>query len=258
VPSAVSPVTWTLQNKNWTEVLKSCQGYDNAKILDKVKSAALKVKNGGALFERDSVLFYEPEYNDELIKVFDLIAENSHGHLHLIDFGGSLGSVYFQYWAKLSKYKNVKWNVIEQPHFVEFGKKELSSDELMFYYSFQESILEHDINAIFLSSVISYMEEPYKLLSEIMALNLEFIVIDKTLLTAFSADLLCKQVVKEPIYEASYPCWLLSKEKLIKFITVNYDLVNEFNPYSFKQFITTEKKEAVFSGLVFRIRTNNN
>lgn len=255
-PTEASPVTWTLQNKSWTEVLKACEGYDNAKILEKVKSAAITVKQGGALFERDSVLFYEPDYNPELIQAFDLIAANNDGHLHLIDFGGSLGSVYFQYKDKLAKYKSVKWCVVEQPHFVEFGKKELQSNELKFYYNFQECLSENTIKAMLLSSVISYMQDPYKLLAEIARLNLEFIVIDKTLLTGVASDLICKQEVREPIYEASYPCWLLSKEKLIKFMTVNYDLLREFNPYSTKQFIKTAGQEAVFSGLIFKKRSN--
>lgn len=251
-PEDKNAVRWILQNKSWKEVAKECKGYDNESILEKVKSAALKVKNGEALFERDSVLFYQPEYNSDLLNVLDEIANGNNHQLHLIDFGGSLGSVYFQYKEKLQKYNDVKWCVIEQPHFVEFGKKELETEQLKFYYNLKECIQNVKVNAILFSSVLSYLDDPFQLLNEVMSIQPEFIVIDKTLMVDSEKDLICRQEVPESIYKASYPCRILSKEKLIKFMSVNYDLKNEFNPYDTKQVVRIEAYEAVFSALVFK------
>lgn len=256
-PSGEEGVRWILQNKSWQEVLKDCKGYDHTAIFEKVKNAALRVKNGEAVFERDSVLFYQPEYNPHLLQTFDAIANNNGDHLNLIDFGGSLGSVYFQYRDQFSKYKSVKWSVVEQAHFIDFGKKELETDALKFYHTMKECVKENTINAILLSSVLSYLEKPYELLSEIIALNLEFIIIDKTLLTDTEQDLICKQEVPKSIYKASYPCRILSKRNLIKFITEKYDLTNEFDPYETPQFVTINNKKAIFSALVFRKKHKN-
>ncbi len=255
-PSGNECVKWIPQNKSWQEVLKDCKGYDHDAIFEKVKNAALKVKNGEAVFERDSVLFYQPEYNPHLVQLFDTITKNNGGNLNLIDFGGSLGSVYFQYKDKLNTYTYVRWCVVEQSHFVDFGKKELESESLKFYYTIQDCMKENRVNAVLLSSVLSYLEDPYQLLSEITALNPEFIIIDKTLLIGSESDVICKQVVPESIYNASYPCRILSKDKLIKFMTENYDLVNEFDPYETEQSIRINDKKAVFTALVFRKKPN--
>ena len=41
----------------WEEASLASSGYDSSLILDKVLSASLKVKNGEAIYERDSVIF---------------------------------------------------------------------------------------------------------------------------------------------------------------------------------------------------------
>ena len=43
--------------ENWNIAKKYCYGYDSEAIIEKVKNAALKVKNGEYAYERDSVLF---------------------------------------------------------------------------------------------------------------------------------------------------------------------------------------------------------
>ena len=44
---------------SWEEARKHSSGYDSDKIIEKVKDAALKVKNGEAAYERDSIVFKE-------------------------------------------------------------------------------------------------------------------------------------------------------------------------------------------------------
>lgn len=47
---------------SWIEAVAASTGYDTDLILEKTKAALLKVKNGEAIYERDSVLFNEIQY----------------------------------------------------------------------------------------------------------------------------------------------------------------------------------------------------
>jgi len=47
---------------SWIEALHASTGYDTELILEKSKSALLKVKRGEAIYERDSVLFNEIQH----------------------------------------------------------------------------------------------------------------------------------------------------------------------------------------------------
>ena len=89
------PHGWFGNYKTWQEVERLCNGYDAADILKKVRQSVLKVRNGEAVYERDSVLFNEIQYSPALIEAFKKsIKDNT---LHVVDFGGSLGSSYFQH-----------------------------------------------------------------------------------------------------------------------------------------------------------------
>src|SRR5271165_4714522 len=53
--------------KTWQEAQAHSKGYDDAAILVKVKDSLLKVKNGQAAYERDSVLFDHIEYSEHVL-----------------------------------------------------------------------------------------------------------------------------------------------------------------------------------------------
>ena len=57
---------------------------------------AFKVKNGEAVYERDSVLFDEIQYSWGLLAGLEKAALEHDGKLCVLDFGGSLGSTYYQ------------------------------------------------------------------------------------------------------------------------------------------------------------------
>src|ERR1700710_2101728 len=87
---------WKGGYKNWQDAGNSSYHYDDAEILEKVKQALIKVRNGEAVFERDSVLFSEIQYSWPLLSALLWIITINKGKLKVADFGGSLGSTYFQ------------------------------------------------------------------------------------------------------------------------------------------------------------------
>ena len=107
---------------SWDEAMAASTGYDSESILDKTRTSLLKVKNGEAAYERDSVLFDEIEYAWPMLAGLMWVAARCGGTLNVLDFGGSLGSTYFQNRAFLSALPQVRWNIVEQSRHVETGK----------------------------------------------------------------------------------------------------------------------------------------
>jgi putative methyltransferase (TIGR04325 family) len=216
--------------KSWADAQMHSNGYDNNVIFDKVKNSTLKVHRGEAVFERDSVIFDKIEYSWPLLAALMWVAANDKGKLNVLDFGGSLGSTYFQNRKFLESLDNFTWNIIEQEHFVNFGKENLESKNLKFYAGIQECLANQEINVVVFSSVIAYLSEPYALLDEFVRKKIGYIIFDRTLFNKNKgADSLTVQKVPASIYKASYPCWLFSEAKFRKyFVSKGYILIEDF------------------------------
>jgi putative methyltransferase (TIGR04325 family) len=117
---------------NWADALRDSEGYDTPLILNKTRDALLQVKNGQAVYERDSVLFDKIEHSFPLLAGLLRAAVAQEGNLCLVDFGGALGSSYFQCRAFLKPVRQLQWLVVEQPAHVQCGRKDFQSDELFF------------------------------------------------------------------------------------------------------------------------------
>ena len=235
---------WKGNYNTWQEAEKNATGYDNTKILQVVKNSVLKVKNGEAIYERDSVIFDKIQYSWELLAGLMYAGAKMGGIIKVCDFGGSLGSTYYQNKNFLDGFKKVSWSVVEQKHFVDIGKKEFEDDELKFFYNVNESVLKEKAEILLLSSVLQYLEKPFELLDNILKNDFKYILIDRT---AFSrnSETIKLQTVPPNIYEASYPCRFFDKTKFIEYFrNKNYRIIEEFDAldkanseYEFKGFI---------------------
>lgn len=237
---------------SWEEAKRASTGYDSDSILKKVKDALLKVKNGEAVYERDSVLFDKIEYSWPLLSGLLWIAANEDGKLRLIDFGGSLGSSYFQNRLFLKTLKEVEWNIVEQKHFVECGKKHFEDDKLRFYESIEECLAKQrqPPNAILLSGVIQYTEKPYELIDYIINKKFKYLIFDRTTFNKCNNDKLVVQRINPVIFKASYPCWFLNKNRFVQMFNDKYVLISEF-----KGFENSEVRNSpLFFGFIFVLR----
>lgn len=241
---------WFGKYSSWLEVEKQCGGYDDKLVFEKVKQATLMVKNGEAVYERDSVTFDKIEYDQNILSFFETSIKNN--ELNIIDFGGSLGSVYFQYKHLLNGKGIINWNVIEQKHFVEFGKNEIENNELHFYYTINDCLTKNNIQILLLSSVLSYIEKPYDLLHELMDLSFKYIIIDRNLFLK-DENRLTKQIVPSSIYKASYPCWILSEKEILETLSSKYEVLCNLNPYGDLK-IDLIDKEAYFKGFILKLK----
>ena len=244
-------IAWSGNYTSWAEAKTRSIGYDSDLILEKCKSSLLKVKNGEAVYERDSVLFDEIEYSFPLLSGLMWIAAQKESKLNIIDFGGSFGSTYFQNRFFLQDLKEINWNIVEQPGFVEIGKKEFENKELSFFYTIDECLEMRKPNTILLSGVIQYLESPYEFIKKVLEYDFEFIIIDRTSFVLEGNDVLTIQKVPAEIYDASYPSWLFNKKTFLKSFLNNYCLQIEFNSHE-GFIINTGTVSANYKGFILK------
>ena len=209
-------VVWQGNYKTWEAAQRHCSGYSEDIILEKVKSAALTVKSGEACYERDSVLFYKPQIAEELVSILLQVPVRLGSSLNVLDFGGSLGSSYFQNRSALTMHRALQWNIVEQEHYVNCGKEYFETDELHFFNTIEECADKQSINVILAACVLQYIPNPYQWIDKFMGLNSDYIIFDRMGFIDNVEDVLTVQTVPPSIYKGSYPCYFFNKEKVIK------------------------------------------
>ncbi|MCX6291821.1 MAG: methyltransferase, TIGR04325 family [Bacteroidetes bacterium] len=234
----------------WQEALADSKGYNENLILEKVKQSLLLVKEGKAAFERDSVVFYRTEYNWPLLASLFRIAAMNSNRLHVLDFGGSLGSTYYQHKKILSSLASLKWSIVEQENFVDCGKKNFEDKSLKFYHSPDECLGTGKPDVVLFSSVLQYLPDPESVIKKIMHAGIHHILIDKTVVHHWPEEKIMVQHVPANIYEASYPVRFLNEEKLVSLLQPSYRLVADFDyPHEFNSAVL--KLGASYKGYVF-------
>ena len=242
---------WMGNYPSWEAAMREADGYQKPSILEAVRASVLKVKNGEAVCERDSVLYDKIEYFWPILACLLEVALENKGHLHLVDFGGSLGSSYFQNRNFLGNLESLSWSVVEQSHFVACGQQEIAEGPLRFFYSLEEAIAFQRPSVLLLSGVIQCLDRPYEWIEKFVSYGIDYILLDRTAF-ATGAERLTLQHVPASIYEAVYPAWFLEEQKLVdafKGYTLVVDFENNLSPVPLE-----DHTQGYWRGLFFRKR----
>ena len=233
---------------SWQEATNDSEGYDSDIILHKVKESLLQVKEGKAVYERDSVLFDHIEYSFPVLAALLRVAIEEQGTLNVLDFGGALGTSYFQSKYFLSVVDNLTWNIVEQKKFVECGRAYFADSSLQFFDTIDHYLENTKPNVILLSGVIQCLENPYVFLENLLNYNFNYIIFDRTGFTLNDGDLLTVLKVPPSIYPASYPIWFFDEDKFRHIFSNHYEIICEFDsidrgniPSKFKGFFLKRK-----------------
>lgn len=229
--AATQAAGWFGRYDSWNQVLQQTTGYDAELILEKTKQALLQVKNGKAAYERDSVLFNQKQYPFPLLTFLLHSAHQKKRPLHVLDFGGSLGSTYYQVKEFLTSEVCQSWNVVEQSHYVACGSENFADDLLHFFPSIEACVEAHPVDFIILSSVVQYLPEPHAFLDELVRWDFEFILFDRTAFIQENQDRLTLQQVPAEIYLASYPAWFFHEPTFLAHFQKAYTVVADFTSY---------------------------
>ena len=219
---------WHGRYSNWAKALKKATGYNAQTVLQRVKDAALKVQSGQAKYERDGIAQDHIEVFYPLLATLLWVGSQNNNRLIIIDYGGSLGTSYRQNFPFLKHFEKLEWNLIEQKMFVDEGRENFENEHLKFYYSLEDVLSVASPQLLLFSSSLQYMEKPYELLGKIKESSIEYLMIDRTAFINEPDDRLTIQTVPPAFYDASYPCWFFSEQKMGNFLVDTFEPVYNF------------------------------
>jgi putative methyltransferase (TIGR04325 family) len=213
---------------DWKAAQSLSLGYSDRAIIDRVADATRAVVEGRASYERDSVQFSGQDYRYPLLCALMRAAALDQGALRVVDLGGSLGSTYWQCRPFFQGLREVRWLVVEQAALVEIGQREFTTDQISFAPSLAQAAARGPWNVVLASSVLQYLEAPLRSLEALAGIDAGHLLIDRTPVHDADSDRLTIQKVPRDIYPASYPCWILSRQRLLASLESRWRLVHEF------------------------------
>ena len=221
---------WKGNYTSWEAAMAKSSGYHAVTVIEKVKAAALQVKNGLAVFEKDGRLYNEITLSWPLLSHLLWIAGKRGQQLSVLDWGGALGSSYFQNRAYLQHLASLQWSIVEQPGFVAAGKEGIEHGPLAFFNSIDEVLAaKGKQDVLLLSCVLPYLEKPYDFLLAAAAKNIPYIIIDNTYFNPAPGNRLTLQRVPPVYYDAVYPAWFLDYQQVIAALQGRYEVLSAYN-----------------------------
>ena len=225
-----SPIKYEYGFKDWADAKAASIGYSEQSILQKVSNHTdlmVKSKTG---WVRDGFYFEEVQINFEILSFLTLHSTRVQP-LRVIDFGGGLGTTFFQNRDILNKFGiKVCWNIIEQPNFVAEGKLILDSfPNLHFFESLSEASITASDLVIF-SSVLEYIEDSYHFLEEITRLENKplGILIDRSPIDLVDHEKYVVQNVDDSIHRAKLPLRILGQDRIVEILSDDYELLTDW------------------------------
>jgi putative methyltransferase (TIGR04325 family) len=107
--------------------------------------------------------------------------------LTILDFGGACGAHYFDIKRFIPKDVSLKWYVVESEQMVKSAyEKEISNTDLVFVSSLKD--VKTNINLIHSSCALHYVPDPYKIISELINVNAEWILFNRMMFNENDRD----------------------------------------------------------------------
>lgn len=229
--------------RTWDEASGVATGYSSPEIVARVLQSTREVIAGRAAYERDGVLFLEPEEDRPLAAALSYAREASQGRLRVLDFGGGLGSSFWRHRAWLESIGGLRWDVVEQPGFVEAGRDALGGSRIRFFTSVEEACSVQDYDVVLASGVIQYLPDPDTVINAWMRRRFPMLLFNNLPLHD-RADRIAVQYVPPSIYSASYPVRFFDRERFLRRFDGQYILERQFEseavwPMRWREFPST-------------------
>lgn len=209
---------------DWATARATAGGYDEESLLERLVVVAQAVKEGTVAWEQDGVTWDHIPNDLPLFAALTRVALAQEGRLAVVDFGGALGSSYFQCRGFLAEVTALSWGVVEQPQLVAIGRERFERDALHFFSTIDEAVAALRPNVALLSSVLQYLEQPWTVLDQFVATRIPYLIIDRHPCT-FTHELITIQMIPSTLYPASYPSWLFDCPRMMARLEQHYKLL---------------------------------
>lgn len=177
----------------------------------------------GAMHKRYRDSAETPELRLSFLACLALPAALLSRPLRVLDFGGGLGSLYFQVAPEIGS-KIDSWRVVELSDVAAYGRREFERGPLQFFIDLNSALQDHRPDIVVFGSVLHYLENTYGLLAEIATREPEFIVIDRTPIGTRERYMV--QKIPKNLGGGSYPLRILNEGDLGKVLS-EYRIVGE-------------------------------
>ena len=140
--------------------------------------------------------------------------------IKILDYGGSMGSLYFQYRSKIKN--NFIWSIIEQKKYVDEGLKNFKEDKLNFFYNIKDYKNLHNVDIVLISSSLQYIENYQEIILKLIDLKPTYILFLRTPYSKKKNDEIYIQKPLKHIYKSTYPSWIFSYDNFLNIMQKNY------------------------------------
>jgi putative methyltransferase (TIGR04325 family) len=127
----------------------------------------------------------------------------------------------------LDRIPNLRWAVIEQPHFAALGKAEFANEYLTFHSDLKSCLEHRQPSVAVLSAVLPYLADPFAVIAALRQIPFQAIVIDRTGFNTNGGNRITLQRNPRSLFSTSYPCWFFDQEQLIAAFGSDYKLTYE-------------------------------
>jgi putative methyltransferase (TIGR04325 family) len=218
---------------SWAEAIMRSDGWDAAVITSKTLESALQVRDGLAEFERDGVVQRTIVYSNAILTGIIFALSSGSKHLRVIDFGGGLGTGYFQNRKILQHLPSVSisWHVVERPDLATLGSQHFERPDLHFSPCLDviNANLEAAPDLFIFSGSFQFIVEPLTLLDQLINIEPRVLVFDRLLVAQSGKHAIFIQHPPATHYPATYPTWCFAKDLFIEqVIERGFNLIDEF------------------------------
>lgn len=196
----------------WADAVDATSGYADDAILTRVVAATEAVLAGRATYEQDGTPMQGTPPPGYALPA--LLSAAKAGTLRVLDFGGGLASHYLRWLPQLFGLAEIQWCVVEQPHYVEVGKRLFATLPHVRFVASVDEARGFEPDAVFASSVLQYLESPLDTLRDLVSFDARAIVLDRTPFASDDHARILAQRTPVRLGGASYPLWMLSAEEV--------------------------------------------
>ena len=144
---------------------------------------------------------------------------------------------------------------MEQPHFVDCGKRLPMPECIRSHRDFRTALSECRPNVILFSSVLQYLPDYHEILQQAIASQAAWLLIDRTpLISGSDRCRIALQTVPASLYAARYPVHFIGERRLMRELEPEFELVTRFESYPFSIRLRGEKEPIRYHGFLWQRR----
>lgn len=164
------------------------------------------------------------------------------GATRVLDFGGSLGMVYFDV-ARILSARISAWRVVDCQEVVSYGNANYADDRLAFFSSIESASRDFTPDMVLCSHTLQYLEHPYSALVTLSALEPAVIVLHE--LPVAERERFMIQRLPDSLGGTERPIQLLSAGRLAAALS-RYELIAEIDLPTWDPYIDARHAAQVF------------